>query len=163
MLVLGIDPGTYHVGYGLICVGGGKQELVDFGVFRVSRQQSFPSRLKDIYASAIQLIQANHPDVMVIEESFFSKNAKTALTLGHARGVLMLAGAQEELPIFEYAPREIKQSVTGNGGATKDQVQWMVQQTLGIKDKLPEDAADALAVALCHVYRSNNPIGNLKR
>lgn len=163
MLVLGIDPGTYHVGYGLVRVGGGKQELVDFGVFRVSRQQSFPSRLKDIYASVTQLIQSNQPDVMVIEESFFSKNAKTALTLGHARGVLMLAGAQEDLPIFEYAPREIKQSVTGNGGAAKEQVQWMVRQTLSIKDNLQEDAADALAVALCHVYRSKNPLGNIKR
>ncbi len=154
-LVLGIDPGTRFVGYGVIRVEGNRFEAVDYGHFRVDPKLTFPLRLKQIHEDVSELIDKVNPDEVAVEEVFVSQNAKTTLKLGHARGVILLAAVHRGLPIAEYAPREIKQAVSGRGGATKVQVQWMMTQMLGLpKETLQEDAADGLAVALCHGLRS---------
>jgi len=154
-LVLGIDPGTRHVGYGLIRMRKRDGEALDFGCFDIDAALPFPGRLKQIHESIRSLIQKAQPDMVAVEEVFVSQNAKTTLKLGHARGVILLAAALEGVPVAEYAPREIKQAVIGKGNASKHQMQWMIRQTFHLdSNSLAEDAADALAVALCHGLRS---------
>ena len=156
MLVLGIDPGTRFIGHGLICVERGNCRAVDYGFFRVNSKLAFPQRLKQIHEVVSDLLDKSKPDSMAVEEVYVSKNAKTTLRMGHARGVILLAAVERGIPVAEYAPREIKQAVLGRGGASKDQVQWMISQMLNIQtDGLQEDAADGLAVALCHGLRSS--------
>ena len=156
MFVLGIDPGSRFVGYGLVRIENRKNHAVDYGYFQVNTKVDFPNRLKEIYDFIITLIERCKPDVMAVEEVFVSQNAKTTLRLGHARGVILLAAVEKKIPVFEYAPREIKQAVVGRGGASKEQIQWMVRQIFNLKDdKIQADAADGLAVAFCHCIRSN--------
>jgi len=156
LLVLGIDPGTRFVGYGIVRVEGGNCQAVDYGFFRLDNKLLFPDRLKQIHEVVSGLIDRSRPDVVAVEEVYVSRNARTTLLLGHARGVILLAAVERAIPVAEYAPREIKQAVLGRGGASKDQVQWMVAQMLSLeKEKLQEDAADGLAVALCHGLRSS--------
>ena len=153
-LVLGIDPGTIHVGYGLIMVEKGEAKAIDYGFFKINQKLPFPQRLKQIYEHISGLLESSQPDTMAIEEVYVSQNAKTTLRLGHARGVIILAAVEKEIPVAEYAPREIKQAVLGKGNATKAQVQWMMRRLLHIEsEKISEDASDGLAVALCHGYR----------
>ena len=155
-LILGIDPGTRHVGYGVIRMRNRDGDALDFGCFRIDITPPFSSRLKEIHESIRSLIQNVKPDLVAVEEVFVSQNAKTTLKLGHARGVILLAAVLEGVPVAEYAPREIKQAVVGNGNASKKQVQWMIRQLFHLGSKpLAEDAADALAVALCHGLRSS--------
>jgi crossover junction endodeoxyribonuclease RuvC len=156
-LILGIDPGSLSVGYGLVSFRSGKAACGEYGVFKTDGSRSFPARLKDIFDSVSDLISGSGPDAAAVEAPFVNVNAKTSLILGHARGVILLAAAIKEVPVAEYAPREIKQSVVGNGAASKSQVQWMVRQILGIREpSIPEDASDALAAALCHGYRQRS-------
>ena len=151
-LILGIDPGTAVTGYGVVAKdGGGAVSLVECGVVRTSSGEALAVRIREIYEEITTLITRHAPSVVVVEDVFLGKNVQSALKLGHARGAILLAAALGEIPIAEYSPREIKKAVVGNGNATKDQVGFMVQQQLRLKvPPSPSDAADGVAVALCH-------------
>ena len=151
-LILGIDPGTAVTGYGVVArTSGGALSLVECGVVRTSAGEPLAIRIREIFGEVSELIDRFAPTVLVVEDVFQGKNVKSALTLGHARGAILLAGALREIPIAEYTPREIKKAVVGNGNATKDQVGFMVQQQLRLKAApTPSDAADGVAAALCH-------------
>jgi crossover junction endodeoxyribonuclease RuvC len=151
--VLGIDPGTAITGYGIVEGEGDSLTLVTYGAITTPANQPLPQRLQQIYRQLQALIAEWHPQSAAVEELFFSKNARTALVVGHARGVALLAITDADLPIQEYKPAEVKQAVAGYGGAPKDQVQGMVRLLLGLEDiPRPDDAADALAVAICHFH-----------
>ena len=155
MRVLGVDPGTRFVGFGLVEKQGGNWHAVESGVINIPKL-NFSEKLLFIYDQLLKIITAVLPDAMALEEVYVTQNAKTTLKLGHARGVIMLAAAQKNVPVYEYAPRSIKQAVCGQGGATKTQVQGMISQILKIPvNELKEDEADGLAAALCHAYRLN--------
>lgn len=154
MIVLGFDPGTATTGYGVISVGKNKQDVkvVTYGCLKTSNIDSDAQRLKEIYESAIQLVDLYVPDVIVIEKLFFNKNVKTASQVNQSKGVLMLASSMKNIPLYEYTPLQVKQSVVGIGNAGKAQVQYMVKQICRLENKLKsDDAADALAVAICHL------------
>lgn len=152
MLVLGIDPGTAITGYGLVREDDGLA-LIECGVITTPAGQPLPLRLRTIYHELSALTARFQPDVGAVEELFFSRNARTALSVGHARGVALLALAEAGLPIYEYKPLEVKQSIAGYGGAEKGQVQEMVRLLLNLKAAPePDDAADAVAVAVCHIH-----------
>ncbi len=151
MLILGIDPGLAIVGYSLIEKKGNKFNVFDYGVIRTPASQANCDRLKSIYKELDIIIKDFEPDEMAVEELFFNKNVKTAIKVGQARGVILLAGAQSGLKISEYTPLQIKQAVVGYGRAGKKQVQQMVKALLSLSElPRPDDAADALAVAICH-------------
>ncbi|NIV38843.1 MAG: crossover junction endodeoxyribonuclease RuvC [Anaerolineae bacterium] len=153
MLVLGIDPGTAITGYGLVREDGAGLTLVDYGVITTPAGQPLPERLQAIYQGLAQVARKHQPHEAAVEELFFSRNARTALSVGHARGVTLLALADAGLPIHEYKPLEIKQAITGYGGAGKQQVQEMVRLLLNLDHvPQPDDAADAVAVAVCHLH-----------
>ena len=158
MLVLGVDPGIHCVGYGLIQVKSGVCSAKDHGFFRIDKKLQFPERLKRIHDALSDILEEWKPDVMAVEEVYVTQNAKTTLRLGHARGVIILAAVEKGIEVAEYAPREVKKAVSGIGSATKEQIQWMMAQMLHLQlDMLQEDAADGLAVALCHGLRSSTP------
>lgn len=153
MLILGIDPGTATTGYGLVLAEAGKTKAAAFGTIITLPRRSPELRLNEIYNQICELIDSHHPDVMALERLFFSKNETTAFAVGRTSGVVLLAAAQRHLPVVEYTPMEIKQAVVGYGGADKKQVQYMVQRILGLSETpKPDDAADALAVAICHAH-----------
>lgn len=153
MLVLGIDPGTAITGYGLVQETEGGLALVDCGVITTPAGQSLPLRLQTIYQGLTSLIERARPSTAAVEELFFGRNVRTALSVGQARGVTLLALADAGLPIYEYKPLEIKQAIAGYGNAGKEQVQEMVRMLLGLPDiPRPDDAADAVAVAICHIH-----------
>jgi len=153
MLVLGIDPGTAITGYGLVREEDQGLALVDCGVITTPAGQPLPQRLQTIYQGLSEVIHRHQPRIAAVEELFFSRNARTALSVGHARGVTLLALADAQLPIHEYKPLEIKQAITGYGGADKQQVQEMVRLLLHLDQvPRPDDAADAVAVAVCHIH-----------
>jgi crossover junction endodeoxyribonuclease RuvC len=151
--ILGIDPGTAITGYGVVEGDGDGLSLGAYGAIKTPSNKPLPQRLQQIYRELRALIAELAPDSAAVEELFFSKNARTALAVGHARGVALLALTDAGLPIQEYKPAEVKQAVAGYGNAPKDQVQGMVQLLLGL-DQIPrpDDAADALAVAICHFH-----------
>ena len=148
-LILGIDPGSRVTGYGLINAVGNKLEYVHCGCVQTS-QDSHAQRLIEIYRGISEVIEQYSPQQAAIEEVFVGRSAASALKLGQARGSAIVACLCHELPLFEYSPRKIKQAVVGAGSAEKQQVQHMVKALLRISDKLPEDASDALGVAICH-------------
>lgn len=153
MRVLGIDPGTAITGYGLVDEGAQGLALVDCGVITTPSDQLLPERLQTIYRGLGAVIEQYQPQAAAVEELFFSRNVRTALSVGHARGVALLALADAGLPISEYKPLEVKQAVAGYGGADKQQVQEMVRMLLGLDQApQPDDAADAVAVAVCHLH-----------
>ena len=153
MLVLGIDPGTAITGFGLVREDQAGLALVDYGVVTTPAGQPLPNRLQTIYQGLRDVVTQHQPRVAAVEELFFSRNARTALSVGHARGVTLLALADEGLSIYEYKPLEIKQAVAGYGGADKRQVQEMVRMLLDLDHvPQPDDAADAVAVAICHIH-----------
>ena len=155
MRVLGIDPGTLTTGYGIVVEEDHKLFHVASGGISPSAKQPFPLRLKKIYEELVKIIDKYRPQVVVVEDLFVSKNIKSALKLGHGRGVAILAAVNAGLPVFEYAPLEVKQAVAGNGKADKKQVQMMVKALLDLpKAPHPADAADALAAAICHIHCS---------
>ena len=154
MLVVGIDPGTATTGYGFIheTPEGGLQ-AVDYGVIQTPTGLSPAERLALIYDKLNELLLLHHPVSGAVEKLFFQRNVTTAIAVGQARGVVLLALAQKKLPVAEYTPLEVKQAVAGYGGADKNQVQQMVKALLGLKEiPRPDDAADALAVAICHIH-----------
>ncbi|HET8909861.1 MAG TPA: crossover junction endodeoxyribonuclease RuvC [Ktedonobacteraceae bacterium] len=155
-LVLGIDPGTAIVGYSVVEMRGSDLRLIVCDVITTPAGMPQAERLKIIYHGITEIIALHHPDESAIEELFFAKNARTALTVGQARGVAMLALANGDLPIAEYTPKQIKQAVTGYGGADKHQVGEMVRILLHLTAvPKPDDAADAAAIAICHLHTSN--------
>jgi len=149
MRIIGIDPGTGILGFGVIDAQSGKAKLVDAGVIRTPVNQELPDRLLTIYDELEQIITQNKPDVMVVEQLFFAQNVTTAISVSHARGVVLLLGKKHGLKLIEKTPQQIKQAVTGYGKATKAQIQEMVRVQLGLKEiPTPDDCADALAAAL---------------
>lgn len=151
MLVLGLDPGLAITGYGLVEGDGQKLASIAYGVIRTPAKASTADRLLQIHQGVSNLLDEYHPNATAVEELFFSTNARTAIVVGEARGVLLLTLAQAGLDVSEYTPLQIKQAITGYGRADKEQVQQMVRLLLGLDDiPRPDDAADALAVAICH-------------
>ena len=154
MVVIGIDPGTATTGYGLVRENeNGDLAVVDYGVIVTAADKSMPQRLLEIHQRLSEIILLHRPKSGAVEKLFFQRNVRTAISVGQGRGVAILALAESGVPVAEYTPLEIKQAVTGYGGADKNQVQQMVRALLGMKDvPRPDDAADALAVAICHLH-----------
>jgi crossover junction endodeoxyribonuclease RuvC len=154
MLVIGIDPGTAITGYGLVREGeDGSLALVDYGVIVTPSDQPMHLRLLELYRRLKELLLLHRPDSGAVEKLFFARNVRTALTVGQARGVVLLALAETKVSLGEYTPLEVKQAVAGYGKADKNQVQQMVRALLGLAEvPYPDDAADALAIAICHVH-----------
>jgi len=148
VIILGIDPGTAALGYGIVERSGGRLREVDHGVLNTSPDLSLPERLLAIHSLVDELLSLHEPDFMGVERLFFSRNVQTALGVGQARGVVLLAGAQHGIPVREATPNEVKSAIAGYGAADKEQVQRMVQLVLGMSElPRPDDAADALAIA----------------
>jgi crossover junction endodeoxyribonuclease RuvC len=158
-LVMGVDPGTAVTGYGVVARSrDGAVALVECGVIRTAAKAPLPERLRDIYEGLVGVIARHRPSVLAVEGVFYSKNVRTSVVLGHARGAVLLAAALHEVQVAEYPPAEVKSAVVGNGGATKDQVGFMVQRLLRLAEPpKPHDAADGVAVALCHCFRGFGP------
>ena len=151
MRIIGIDPGTGILGFGVIDSKNGQTTLVDAGVIRTKVHQPLDERLEEIFNSLKEIIAGCSPTVMVVEKLFFAQNVTTAMSVSHARGVVMLAGKLAGLEIVEYTPLQIKQALTGYGRAEKKQMQEMVRVMLGLTEvPKPDDCADALAAAICH-------------
>lgn len=149
-IILGVDPGIADTGYGVISDDKGKLTCLTYGSIKTSSKDDLITRLNQLHIELSKIIKKYQPDLVSVEELFFSKNVKTALTVGHARGVILLTIKQNNLPIFEFKPSQIKQAVSGYGAAKKDQVQKMVKTLLGLREiPKPDDAADALAIAMC--------------
>ncbi len=156
MRILGIDPGSESTGYGIIDSDGSQHSAVAYGAIRTQARQPFHVRLLKIYSGLRDILAREKVDAVAIEEVFHAANVQSALKLGHARGVALLAAAESGVPVFEYSPLEIKSGIVGYGRAEKAQVQEMVRFLLGLeKVPSPDDAADALAVAICHSHRSS--------
>ncbi len=153
MLALGVDPGTAITGFGLVSeTKDGKLIAVDFGVIRTPQGETAGQRLVQLYSELKRIIDLHHPESGAVEKLFFQRNVSTALSVGQARGVALLAMAEVNLSTAEYTPMEVKQAVCGYGGASKGQIQEMVKLLLGLDEiPKPDDAADALAVAICHI------------
>ncbi|MGQ1787339.1 MULTISPECIES: crossover junction endodeoxyribonuclease RuvC [unclassified Saccharicrinis] len=156
-IILGVDPGTTVMGYGVLKVLGNKATLVSMGVLELQKYDNHYIKLKKIYETIIRLCDNYHPDELAIEAPFFGKNVQSMLKLGRAQGVAMAAALSRDLPVFEYAPLKIKQAITGNGGASKEQVANFLSRYLKIESE-PKylDATDGVAAALCHFFQNQN-------
>jgi crossover junction endodeoxyribonuclease RuvC len=153
VIIFGIDPGIAIVGYGVVDYTGNKFKVIDYGAITTEANESFPNRLKLVYDELSILLEKYKPDAVAIEELFFNKNVKTAIIVGQARGVQLLAAVNKGLELYEYTPLQVKQGVVGYGRAEKKQVQEMVKLILNLKKvPKPDDVADALAVAICHAH-----------
>lgn len=160
MIVLGVDPGSVRTGFGVIETDGRNHRLLEQGVVAPSARLSLPLRLRRVHERMAELIARHRPDVLAVEDVFHAVNTRTALVLGHVRGVVLLAGAQAGLPVEAFPPATVKSQITGYGRAEKGQVALMVARLLNLPgDGEAGDAADALAVALCHAHRSTAPRG----
>jgi crossover junction endodeoxyribonuclease RuvC len=158
-IILGIDPGTTITGYGVIKASGSIPELITIGSIDLSKFDDHYLKLKHIFDRTIGIIDEYHPDELAIEAPFYGKNVQSMLKLGRAQGAAIAAALSRSLPIFEYAPRKIKMSITGQGAASKEQVAAMLMRILKFKKtKIKLDATDGLAAALCHFFQSNNPV-----
>ena len=158
-IILGIDPGTVVMGYGLLKVVGKNATLIHLDVLKFKSKDDHYLRLKHIFDQTIDVLEKYHPDEMALEAPFFGKNVQSMLKLGRAQGVVMAAGLSRGIPVVEYSPRRVKQAVTGNGAASKEQVAAMLASIYGNFGTQALDATDALAVATCHFYQSNNVLG----
>lgn len=165
--ILGIDPGIAIVGFGIIEYDNVKFRVVDYGAITSPAHTPVPERLKMIYDDLNYVIEKYEPDEIAVEELFYNNNAKTVINVAQARGVLILAGQNHNIPVFEYTPLQVKQSVVGYGRAEKKQVQQMVKNILGLSEvPKPDDTADAVAIAICHAHASggvNRLITSLKK
>lgn len=151
MIVLGIDPGTAITGFGFLEKQGQRFRVIDYGCILTPAKTPLHDRLDKIFDELDELIKKYQPDHLAVEELFFTNNAKTAIAVGQARGVILLAGKKNNLSVFEYTPLEVKMALTGYGRADKKQIQAMVKSVLGLTEiPKPDDAADALAIAICH-------------
>lgn len=160
-IILGIDPGTVVLGYGVIRETGKKMKLETLGVVKMGHLDDHGLKLQRIFKKTLALIEEYKPDCVALEAPFYGKNIQVMLKLGRAQGVAMAAALSRDIPIYEYSPRKIKQSVTGNGSASKEQVAAMLQNLLGFKET-PDflDATDGLAVAVCHSFQQNSVRSN---
>jgi crossover junction endodeoxyribonuclease RuvC len=150
MIVLGVDPGSLRTGYGAVETDGRRHRLIEMGALAPGQRLSLPEKLRRIHAGVAELLERLRPDVLAVEDVFHAVNTRTALVLGHVRGVVLLAGAEAGIPVHEYPPATVKQQITGYGGAEKAQVAFMVTRLLELPEGAPPgDATDALAVALC--------------
>jgi crossover junction endodeoxyribonuclease RuvC len=158
--IFGIDPGSERTGYGCIESAGSRHRLVICGSLSAPARATFPEKLQTIHAGLRALLERHRPECVAIEDIFYARNVRSALRLGHARGVAILAASQVGLPVVEYSPAEIKRAVVGYGRAEKPQVQEMIRLLLGLDAKpSPHDVADALAVAVCHVHSTTRGVG----
>lgn len=162
-IILGLDPGTNVMGYGIILTQGHRLRLLQFGVIHLQQYGKHEIKLKKIFDRVLSIIEEFHPDEVALEAPFYGKNVQSMLKLGRAQGVAMSAALSREIPIVEYAPKKVKQSVTGNGNASKEQVAKMLMQLFQF-DEAPKlfDATDALAVAVCHHYQEGPARGKKK-
>lgn len=166
MKILGIDPGTLVMGYGVIESEDDRITPIDFGAITTHDKSPICERLSHLYQELVKIIQKHRPDVIAVEQPFIAKNVKAAMAIGRAQAIALLASANEGIPVFEYAPRQVKQNVANYGASSKEQIQEMVRLQLGLKEvPEPNDAADALAVAICHVHEAhlNNLLNNQLR
>ena len=153
--VIGVDPGLNITGFGILDQKGGQVRVVAYGTIKPPKKESLPNRLKYLNVHMAELLEKFEPKSMAIEDTFHSKNVKSALLIGQAKGVILLAAASKGIPSVDYAPRKVKQSVVGNGAADKSQVQYMVQQILKMDEPpKPLDVSDALAIGLCHINQN---------
>ncbi len=153
-IVLGVDPGTIVTGFGVVSEEKGRLEALGWSSVRTSPRAPLAERLSEIHAEVVRQIEIHRPDEVAVENVFQARNVKSALMLGHARGVALLAAAQAGVDVFEYAPREVKLSVVGTGSATKAQVASMVSRLLGVAtEEMRDDESDAIAVAICHIHK----------
>lgn len=161
MRVLGIDPGTYRMGIGILETQGSRYGLVAFESVQIPKNLSLPERLKEIHRAVSDSIERYAPEVMALENVFFGKDVRALVKMGEARASAMLAAAERAVPVVEYPPARVKQAISGNGRASKIQVQQMVKHLLQLKTPPPVDAADALAVAFCHIqsHHVRIPVG----
>ena len=155
MRVMGVDPGSRRTGFGVVERSGNRFRCVEFGVAAPPAGFALPERIHAIARRVGEAIDRFEPEVVAIEEAFYHESVRSTLVLGHVRGALLFATVERGLPVAEYSPREIKLSVTGSGAAAKQQVAFMVRRVLGLEAEPPQDAADALAVAICHLNRSS--------
>ncbi len=158
-IILGIDPGTTITGYGLISVTGMSPSLITLGIIDLRKRNDHFSKIRDIFEQTLALIDRYHPDELAIEAPFYGKNIQSMLKLGRAQGAAISAALYRDLPVFEYAPRMIKMSITGRGQASKEQVATMLGTILSFSgESIMLDATDALGAALCHFYQANKPV-----
>ncbi len=161
MIILGIDPGTIYTGFGVVKYFRNQLSLIDSGIIKTPAVKEMAPRLETIYNELTLLIRKYDPDSFALETAFYGKNVQSALKIGYARGVSMLAAKHNNLDTAEYSPREVKKSVVGNGAASKEQVQYMIKKLLSIrKTKIKFDETDALAVAICHAFKMTSPLKN---
>ncbi len=154
MRVLGIDPGTLNLGYGVVDEDAGEMAFVTCGVLSLPSKVPVEKRLSSLYKKLVEIVAGQRPDEVAIEEPFVADNARTALAVGRAQAIAILAAANKNIPVFRYLPTQVKQQVTNYGGSGKEQVQEMVRLQLGLAEcPTPSDAADALAVAICHLHQ----------
>lgn len=157
--ILGIDPGTNILGYGVICIDSKGPRYVDMGVFDLRKIKDPFEKLANIFAGVSELLEIHKPDELAVESPFYGKNAQVILKLGRAQGAALTAAVMKGIPVAEYAPRKAKIAICGNGAASKEQVAMMIQKTLKVElDPKFLDATDALAIALCHHYQMTNPL-----
>lgn len=160
--ILGIDPGTNILGYGVICIDSKGPHYVDMGVFDLRKIKDPFEKLANIFAGVSELLEVHKPDELAVESPFYGKNAQVILKLGRAQGAALTAAVMKGIPVAEYAPRKAKIAICGNGAASKEQVAMMIQKTLKVElDPKFLDATDALAIALCHHYQLSNPLARV--
>jgi len=163
MIILGVDPGLQNAGYSVASIISGKTSLIECGVLKLKPKDPLPKRVKEFHDFVKSLFTKYKIDHIALETPFIGRNAQTFLKLGYLRGILYLISEQENVTIFEFAPRQVKQAVTGNGGADKDQVQMMVKRLFPqVKDFKTNDVSDAVAVCLCGLWQSSNRLSYLK-
>jgi crossover junction endodeoxyribonuclease RuvC len=163
LIVLGVDPGTLVTGFGIVARCGAALSLLGCGSIHNNSAEAMPLRLRKIHRELCGVIEEYHPDEFAIESAFYGRNAQSALKLGHARGVAILAAVEREIPTSEYSPREVKKAVVGNGHASKEQVQFMIRSLLSLTDtSMLHDTSDAIAVAICHLHRLSSPTAKHK-
>jgi crossover junction endodeoxyribonuclease RuvC len=156
MRVLGIDPGTLNMGYGVVDEDAGEMTMIDCGVLSQPSRVPVEQRLSSLYKKLVEVVARHQPDEVAIEEPFVAGNVRSALAIGRAQAIAILAAANKNIPVFRYLPTQVKQQVTDYGGSGKEQVQEMVRLQLGLAERPePSDAADALAVAICHLHQKH--------
>ena len=158
MLILGVDPGSNFTGYAVIKNDKKKFTRITSGVIKLPSTKTLSQKLEIIYDRLSYLIKKHTPDEFVIETAFYGKNVQSTLKIGYVRGVSILAAAHNKVPVNEYSPREVKKAVVGNGAAAKEQVNYMVKNILSLDEKMKYDESDALAIALCHIFKMRSPI-----
>lgn len=157
MIILGVDPGTNFTGFGVINCSNNNFNRITHGIIRLPSSKPLSLKLEIIYNELDKLIKLHLPDEFAIETAFYGKNVQSAMKIGYARGVAILAAVHNKIPTSEYSPREVKKSIVGNGAASKEQVSYMIKTLLTIRSKMKYDESDALAIALCHAFRLKSP------